>query len=209
MPIAGKFITFEGGEGAGKSTQLTRLAERLRASGERVLGLREPGGTPFGEKMRDVLKQPGSSIQPAAEALLFVACRAQLVADVIAPALAAGQVVLCDRFVDSTVAYQSGGRGLDRALIEAANRLACGSVRPDLTVLLDLDPDRGLGRAAVRDHGQADRFEVLGAGFHRKVRDLYHALAKEEPARFFVVDAARPPEAVEEEIWHEVARRFR
>jgi len=209
MPIAGKFITFEGGEGAGKSTQLTRLAERLRADGETVLSLREPGGTPFGEKMRDVLKQPGSAIQPAAEALLFASCRAQLVADVIAPALAAGKVVLCDRFIDSTVAYQSGGRGLDRALIESANRLACGSVRPDLTVLLDLDPTRGLGRASVRDQGQADRFEVLGAEFHRKVRELYHSLAKEEPGRFFVVDAARPPEAVEQEVWHEIARRFR
>ena len=147
MPIAGKFITFEGGEGAGKSTQLTRLADRLRASGAGVLSLREPGGTPFGEKMRDVLKHPGSVIRPAAEALLFAACRAQLVADVIAPALASGQVVLCDRFIDSTVAYQSGGRGLDRALIESANRLACGPVRPDLTILLDLDPSRGLGRA--------------------------------------------------------------
>ena len=209
MPIAGKFITFEGGEGAGKSTQLTRLAERLRAAGEGVLSLREPGGTPFGEKMRDVLKQPGSAIRPAAEALLFASCRAQLVADVIAPALAAGQVVLCDRFIDSTVAYQSGGRGLDRALIESANRLACGPVRPDLTVLLDLDPSSGLGRASVRDNGQPDRFEVLGAEFHRKVRALYHALAQEEPARFFVVDAARPPEAVEQEIWHEIARRFR
>lgn len=209
MPIAGKFITFEGGEGAGKSTQLTRLAERLRVAGEGVLSLREPGGTPFGEKMRDVLKQPGSAIQPAAEALLFASCRAQLVADVIAPALAAGQVVLCDRFIDSTVAYQAGGRGLDRALIESANRLACGAVRPDLTILLDLDPARGLGRASVRDHGQPDRFEVLGAEFHRKVRALYHALAQEEPGRFFVIDAARPPEAVEEEIWHEVARRFR
>jgi len=209
MPIAGKFITFEGGEGAGKSTQLTRLAERLRAAGETVLSLREPGGTPFGEKMRDVLKQPGSAIQPAAEALLFASCRAQLVADVIAPALAAGKVVLCDRFIDSTVAYQSGGRGLDRALIESANRLACGTVRPDLTVLLDLDPTRGLGRASVRDQGQPDRFEVLGADFHLKVRELYHSLAKEEPGRFFVVDAARPPEAVEQEVWHEIARRFR
>ena len=135
MPIAGRFITFEGGEGAGKSTQLTRLAERLRVTGATVLSLREPGGTPFGEKMRDVLKQPGSVIRPAAEALLFAACRAQLVADVITPALAAGQVVLCDRFIDSTVAYQSGGRGLDRALIESANRLACGAVRPAAIVI--------------------------------------------------------------------------
>ena len=110
MPIAGKFITFEGGEGAGKSTQLSRLAERLRSEGSAVRALREPGGTAFGEQMRDVLKRPGSALTPSAEALLFAACRAQLVAEVIAPALAAGQVVLCDRFIDSTVAYQSGGR---------------------------------------------------------------------------------------------------
>lgn len=209
MPIAGRFITFEGGEGAGKSTQLTRLAERLRVNGASVLSLREPGGTPFGEKMRDVLKQPGSVIQPAAEALLFAACRAQLVADVITPALAAGQVVLCDRFIDSTVAYQAGGRGLDRGLIESANRLACGSLRPHLTILLDLDPASGLGRASVRDQGQADRFEVLGAGFHQQVRSVYHTLAKEEPTRFFIVDASRPAETIAEEIWHEVDRRFR
>jgi dTMP kinase len=209
MPIAGRFITFEGGEGAGKSTQLTHLAERLRVNGASVLSLREPGGTPFGEKMRDVLKQPGSVIQPAAEALLFAACRAQLVADVITPALAAGQVVLCDRFIDSTVAYQAGGRGLDRGLIESANRLACGPLRPHLTILLDLDPASGLGRASVRDQGQADRFEVLGARFHQQVRSVYHTLAKEEPARFFIVDASRPAETIAEEIWHEVDRRFR
>ncbi len=209
MPIAGRFITFEGGEGAGKSTQLTRLAERLSVTGVTVLSLREPGGTPFGEKMRDVLKQPGSVIRPAAEALLFAACRAQLVADVITPALAAGQVVLCDRFIDSTVAYQAGGRGLDRGLIESANRLACGPLRPDLTILLDLDSASGLGRASVRDQGQADRFEVLGAGFHQQVRSVYHALAKEEPARFFVVDAVRPAETIAEEIWYEITRRFR
>jgi dTMP kinase len=209
MPIAGKFITFEGGEGAGKSTQLRRLAEQLTASGSVVRGLREPGGTAFGERMREVLKQPGAAIAPAAEALLFAACRAQLVAEVIAPALAAGEVVLCDRFVDSTVAYQSGGRGLDRALVESANRLACGPLRPDLTVLLDLEPAKGLGRAAVRDRGQADRFEILGDAFHRAVRDLYHQLAREEPGRFLVVDAARPPDAVAADIWHEIARRFR
>lgn len=209
MRITGKFITFEGGEGAGKSTQLGRLAGRLSAEGSVVRGLREPGGTVFGERMRDLLKQPGAAIAPAAEALLFAACRAQLVAEVIAPALAAGEVVLCDRFIDSTVAYQAGGRGLDRALIESANRLACGGVRPDLTVLLDLDPSKGLGRAAARDQGQPDRFEVLGDAFHRAVRDLYHQLAREEPGRFLVVDASRPPAAVAEDIWHEIARRFR
>ena len=141
MPIAGRFITFEGGEGAGKSTQLARLAERLRADGATVLGLREPGGTPYGERMRDVLKQPGTSLAPAAEALLFASCRAQLVADVIAPALAAGQVVICDRFIDSTVAYQAGGRGL----------------REERVPIVTLAPQRdeqvaGLDRAGVGAH---------------------------------------------------------
>jgi dTMP kinase len=188
---------------------LERLAARLRAEGATVLTLREPGGTAFGETMRAVLKQPGSAIVPAAEALLFAACRAQLVAEVIAPALAAGQTVLCDRFIDSTVAYQAAGRGLERSAIEAANRLACGTTRPDLTFLLDLDPARGLGRAAVRDQGQADRFETLGESFHQRVRAAYHALVAEEPGRFRVVDAARPPAEVEEEIWHEAVRCFR
>lgn len=209
MPITGKFITFEGGEGAGKSTQILGLTARLRAAGSVVLGLREPGGTPFGERMREILKHPDSAIGPAAEALLFASCRAQLVAEVIAPALAAGKVVLCDRFIDSTVAYQAGGRGLDRTLVAAANRLACGPTRPDLTFLLDLDPARGLGRAALRDQGQADRFEILDADFHRRVRALYHVLAEAEPERFQVVDASRPPGQLEEEIWHETNRRFR
>ena len=208
MPIAGKLITFEGGEGAGKSTQLLGLAERLELAGARVLRLREPGGTVLGEKMRGVLKDPGSVIEPAAESLLFAACRAQLVGEVIAPQLRSGAVVLCDRFIDSTVAYQSGGRGLDRALIEAANRLACGTVRPHLTILLDLDPSRGLGRASVRDRGQSDRFEALGEDFHRRVRSVYHGLVAEEPQRFFVVDAEQPPEKITELIWHEVQRRF-
>lgn len=208
MPIAGKLITFEGGEGAGKSTQLLRLSRSLEAEGSRVLRLREPGGTVLGERMRDLLKDPASVIAPVAESLLFVACRAQLVGEVIAPQLQAGAVVLCDRFIDSTVAYQSGGRGLDRSLIESANRFACGSVRPDLTILLDLDPSRGLGRASLRDQGKADRFEVLGEDFHRKVRATYHALAEAEPTRFFIVDAEQEPGKIAELIWHEVQRRF-
>ena len=208
MPIVGKLITFEGGEGAGKSTQISALAGRLEQDGAKVIRLREPGGTDFGEKMRSVLKAPGSSLAPAAESLLFAACRAQLVGEVIAPGLATGAVVLCDRFIDSTVAYQAGGRGLDRALIQAANRLACGGLRPDLTILLDLDPAGGLARAAVRDQGQADRFEALGEPFHRRVRATYHELVAQEPHRFFVVDAAQAPGRISEIIWHEVRRRF-
>ncbi|MFM7210198.1 MAG: dTMP kinase [Verrucomicrobiota bacterium] len=208
MPIAGKFITFEGGEGAGKSTQIALLADRLAAAGSKVLRLREPGGTPLGERMREALKRPGESITPAAEALLFAACRAQLVAEAVAPALARGEVVLCDRFADSTTAYQSGGRGLDRRLIASVNRLACGDFAPHLTVLLDLDPAHGLGRASVRDRGQSDRFEALDAEFHLRVRATYLALAREEPGRFLVLDAARPPAVLSEDIWHEVTRRL-
>jgi dTMP kinase len=209
MSSGGKFITFEGGEGAGKSTQVGLLAARLEAHGRRALKLREPGGTALGEQLRDVLKSRTTlGLEVSAEALLFAACRAQLVGEVIRPQLAQGTFVLCDRFIDSTVAYQSGGRGLDRALIAAANRLACGTVYPDLTVLLDLDPSHGLSRASVRDHGQHDRFEVLGEGFHRQVRTVYHELAAAEPQRFLVLDATRDPQTLSEEIWHEVSRRF-
>ena len=126
----------------------------------------------------------------------------------VAPRLAEGKVVLCDRFADSTVAYQGGGRGLPDALVGSVNRLACGEVRPDLTVLLDLDPAVGLARASVRDAGKADRLEALDLAFHRRVRDAYHALARAEPARFLILDATRPPAEVAEAIWHEVRRRL-
>ena len=177
----GVLITFEGGEGAGKSTQIGRLAERLSGelgiAADRILRVREPGGS-------------------------------QLVEDLIRPSLAAGKVVLCDRFADSTVAYQGGGRGLPAALVDSVNRLACGEIRPDLTVLLDLDPALGLARASARDSGKADRLESLDLAFHRRVREAYHALAAAEPARFLVLDATRPPAEVAEAIWHEVRRRL-
>jgi dTMP kinase len=209
MSSVGKFITFEGGEGAGKSTQVGLLAARLEGHGRRALKLREPGGTALGEQLREVLKSRETlDLAVSAEALLFAACRAQLVDEVIRPQLAQGTFVLCDRFIDSTVAYQSGGRGLDRALITSANRLACGTVHPDLTILLDLDPSHGLGRASIRDHGKHDRFEALGQGFHRKARAVYHELAAAEPQRFLVLDATRDPQTLSEEIWHEVSRRF-
>lgn len=208
----GALITFEGGEGAGKSTQIGRLAGRLVAelglAPEQVVRVREPGGTVLGEGIREVLKRPESRIGGPSEALLFAACRAQLVEDVIRPALAAGKVVLCDRFADSTVAYQGGGRGLPADLVESVNRLACGEVRPDLTVLLDLDPADGLARASARDSGKADRLEALDLAFHRRVREAYRALARSEPARILVLDATRPQAEVAEAIWHEVRRRL-
>ncbi len=209
MSNVGKFITFEGGEGAGKSTQLKNLAEHLTKLGRKVICLREPGGTPLGEELRTVLKSPASkSMMAETEALLFASSRAQLVGEIIVPALKQGTYVLCDRFVDSTIAYQSGGRGLDRSLVESVNRLACGTLVPDLTILLDLDPAHGLRRASVRDQGQADRFELLDNGFHQKVREVYHSLVAAQPQRFLVLDATQTPSQLNEAIWHEVTRRF-
>jgi dTMP kinase len=211
--IRGALLTFEGGEGAGKSTLIARLAERLVAEAglapADIIRVREPGGTALGEGIREILKRPEAAICPQAEALLFTACRAELVEQVIRPALAAGKAVLCDRYADSTVAYQQGGRSLPADLVASANRLACGDTAPALTVLLDLDPALGLARASRRDSGKPDRLESLDLGFHRRVRATYLALAAAHPARFLTLDAAQPPEAVAESLWHEVSRRFR
>lgn len=210
--IQGSLITFEGGEGAGKSTQIARLCARLAGEGgvpaSRILRVREPGGTPMGEGIRELLKRPGFSIAPEAELLLFAACRSQLVSDVILPALRSGATVVCDRFADSTVAYQQGGRGLPASAVRSANELACQGARPALTLLLDLSPEAGLARASVRDQGQPDRLEALDLAFHRRVRETYLDLARAEPGRFLVLDATRPAEQLAESIWHEVVRRF-
>lgn len=210
--IAGSLITFEGGEGAGKSTQIANLCERLASEGhlpaDRIVRVREPGGTPMGEGVRELLKQRDARIGPEAELLLFAACRAQLVAEVIEPSLRAGKVVVCDRFADSTLAYQAGGHGLPSKVVESANTLACRGIKPALTILLDFLPEAGLSRASVRDRGQPDRLEALDVGFHRRVRAAYLRLAAEEPARFLVLDAALPVDVLSDAIWHEVLRRF-
>lgn len=210
--IRGSLITFEGGEGAGKSTQIAELGKRLESdlavAATDILKVREPGGTPMGEGIRQLLKRPDTSISPAAEMLLFAACRAELVAELIAPALSARKVVLCDRFADSTVAYQQGGRGLPSDAVRSANRLACQGLVPALTVLLDLSPEAGLARASKRDLGQPDRLEALDLDFHRRVRQSYLELAAAEPGRFLVLDATLPLSALADAIWHEVRRRF-
>lgn len=211
--IRGSLITFEGGEGAGKSTQIARLCARLETGAglgsSDVVRVREPGGTPMGEGIRELLKRPGSRISPEAEVLLFAACRAQLVTDVIAPALHSGKVVVCDRFADSTTAYQEGGRGLPGDAVRSANALACQGLHPALTILLDLPPEVGLERAAGRDHGNPDRLEALDIAFHRRVRAAYLSLVEAEPSRFLVLDATQSAESLADAIWHEVARRFR
>ena len=169
----GWLVVFEGGEGVGKSTQLALTAERLAAAGIPHRVCREPGGTPLGDRVRELLLHADVAVVPAAEAALFAASRAQLVAEVLQPALAAGEVVLLDRFLLSTYAYQVGGRGLPEGPVREANRLATAGIVPDLTLVLSLGPGAGLARATTR--GPADRIERADAGFHTRVADAFRA----------------------------------
>ena len=188
MGDPGRLIAFEGIEGSGKSTQLELLRRVLEGRGFDVAVTRQPGGTPAGERVRALLLDPAVELQPRTEALLFAAARAELVEAVIGPALERGAVVLCDRYLDSSLAYQGGARGLGRGPVAEVNRFATGGLVPDLVVLLDLDPADGLARRA-RD---PDRIEAQDLGFHRRVRDAFRDLAAADPDRFAVVDAAAP-----------------
>ncbi|MGH7732096.1 MAG: dTMP kinase [Candidatus Eiseniibacteriota bacterium] len=205
--MPGLFVTFEGGEGSGKSTQIARLAGRLRARGIEPVITREPGGTPLAEGIRELLLDSGRSPGPLAEAFLMEAARADLVERVIRPALAEGRVVLCDRYDDSTLAYQGAGRGLDPAMLRGWNRAATGGLTPDLTLLFDLDPAQGLERRAGAA-GSPNRLDREPPEFHARVRAGYLALARAEPGRFLVLDASLPPEALEQQAWEGVARRL-
>jgi len=199
----GVFITFEGVEGCGKSTQLALLANRLTSAGTPVRVLREPGGTTPGEAIREILLDPlHAGLDDRAELLLYEASRAELVAEVIAPALEAGEVVLCDRFSDSTTAYQGYARGLPLDDVERLNAFATGDVVPDLTVVLDLDPALGLERATGSG---ADRLESESVEFHRRVREGFLAIARAAPHRVVVIDAEGPREEIAERIWAVVA----
>ena len=183
----GVFVTFEGVDGAGKSTQVARLVERLRAGGREVVPLREPGGTAISEKIRALLLDPSNAeMADECELLLYEASRAQLVRQVIEPALARGAVVVCDRYFDSTHAYQAGARGLPSTLVRQANALGSCGVVPHLTLVLDMDPDDAFARATA---GGTDRMEAEGAAFQRRVRADYQALAAAEPERVRLVDA--------------------
>ena len=194
--MTGLFITLEGPEGAGKSTNREYLAERLRAQGLDVLLSREPGGTPLAERIRELLLAPSAEPMAAdTELLLVFAARAQHLAEVIRPALARGAVVLCDRFTDATYAYQGGGRGLSESRIALLENFVQGSLRPDLCLVFDLPVDVGLARAAAR--GRLDRFEQEGLGFFEAVRQAYLRRAAAEPGRYRIVDAAQPLEQVQ------------
>ena len=205
--MPGFFLTLEGGEGTGKSTQVARLERRLRALGLDPLVTREPGGTPLGERVREVLLDPALAPEPLTEALLVEAARSDLVARRIAPALAAGRVVVCDRYTDSTLAYQGGGRGLDASALMTLNALATGGLAPDLTLLFDLDERAGLERRAAAA-GAVNRLDREPLEFHARVRRRFLELARTQPARFVVLDAALAPDAIEQRIWQAVEPRL-
>jgi dTMP kinase len=190
--LSGRFIAFEGGEGAGKSTQAQLLAAALARAGIGVIATREPGGAPAAELIRDLLlKGAPGRWDGTSEALLMVAARRAHLTETILPALARGDWVVCDRFADSTIAYQGHGAGVPVEALTALHRLIAGTLKPDLTLLLDLPVEEGLARAHAR-HGDETRFEQKDVHFHKRVRRGFLAIAKQEPARCIVIDAARP-----------------
>jgi len=218
MSRRGKFITFEGLDGTGKSTQMRKLAAVLRAAGHKVVETREPGGTPTAEKIRKVLLDSGTDgLAPLAEMALMFASRAQHIAEVIEPGLAAGAIVLCDRFTDSTEAYQGSGRRLGSAAVRDLHRVLCGNLQPDLTILLDSNPHASVSRArrrnkrnsksASRGHDE-NRFEQETRAFFGRVRDGYMAIAKREPGRVMMVDARGLPQQTHEKIVELVSNKF-
>lgn len=212
--MRGRFITFEGGEGSGKSTQARLLADRLAARGIDALMTREPGGSEFAEAARHILLDPKTAPKsPLAAALLFYAARADHLVETIQPALEAGRWVLCDRFSDSTRVYQGIAGGVSGTELDALERMVVGANRPDLTILLDLDPAIGLARAGVRREasgaiGGADTYEARQLDFHLRLREGFLALAAAEPERFEVIDAGTAPEPIADAIWVAVERRL-
>jgi len=203
----GRLITFEGGEGAGKSTQIRHLAEALERVGLQVVVTREPGGSPFAEGMRELLLQGGEDFGPLGEALLFAAARIDHVDKVIAPALREGAFVLCDRFTDSTRAYQGAMGGADLRLLALLERIALGERRPDLTFVLDVPAAEGLARAGRRGSG-GDRFESRNLDYHEGLRRAFLDIAKHEPNRCRVINSTRPAAAVAEDILRLVSEHF-
>jgi len=227
MSRRGKFITFEGLDGTGKSTQLRKLAAALRAAGHKVVETREPGGTATGEKVRRVLLDSATKgLSPMAEMALMFASRAQHIAEVIQPALDRGQIVLCDRFTDSTEAYQGGGRKLGSEPVLELHRILCGDLQPDLTILLDSDPAMSLGRARQRNqrasnrasnsshkgvhkHVDENRFEQQNRAFFTRVREGYLAIAAREPERVVAVDASGTPGQTQRRILEVLERNLK
>ena len=211
--LVGYFITFEGVEGCGKTTQIKLLSEFLSARGISTILTREPGGCPIADKIRAILLDAENrALSPLAELMLYAAARAQHVTEVISPALEAGKIVLCDRFCDATVAYQSFGRGIDRGVIDSLNIHACQGVSPDLTVLVDCDPRVGLERARRRIEATSgpreERFELEALAFHQRVRAGYQQLAGDEPDRFLIIDGSDSIEKIFATISAQVLTRI-
>ncbi len=205
--MSGLFVTFEGGEGSGKSTQLARLAARLRTRGIEPLVTREPGGTALAEGIRELLLDPARGPGAISEALLMEAARADLVANLVRPALEAGRVVLCDRYDDSTLAYQGAGRGLDPGLLAILNEAATGGLEPGLTLLYDVPPVVGLARRE-RAAGETNRLDREPADFHLRVRRCFLDLAAAEPERWVVLDATATPDELERLGWAALEERL-
>jgi len=203
--VSGVFITFEGGEGAGKTTLIEKVMRWLVGEGREVLRTREPGGTPLGEEIRTLLLQPRETeLSPYTELCLFLASRAQHIREIILPALKLGKIVLCDRFNDSSIAYQGVARGLGREKVQAVCAFASEGLTPHLTLYLDIDPETGLRRA--KNSRAQDRIESEDIAFHTRIRDGYLAIAKADPKRFCLLDASQPPETVFHQAMHLLRR---
>jgi dTMP kinase len=202
--MIGYFITFEGPDGAGKSTQIHLLNDYLKSKGWDTVVTREPGGTPIGEKIRSIiLDVENRDMNPITEMFLYAAARAQHVSQVIKPALKQGKIVLCDRFVDSSIAYQGFGRELGVEMVEKVNRFALQGITPDITLLFDINPEKGLERSAMRHRG-VDRLEEEKLDFHRRVYEGYVLLSRKYPERFHVIDASRKIEEIHKTIIGEI-----
>lgn len=207
--MKGSFITFEGIDGSGKTTQLNRLAETLRRVGRDVLVTCEPGGTPLGREIRKAFLETKQDVEPLAELLLFAADRAQHVQHLILPALAAGRIVISDRYADATTAYQGAGRGFDLELIKSVIAIATGGLKPDLTLFFDIDPQSAVDRMAFRGEHKMNRMDLESLEFYTRVREAYLRIAAAEPARFRVIDADRGVDEIAEETLNIVTEHLK
>ena len=204
------FITFEGGEGAGKSTAIKRIVEKLTSEGYEIVLTREPGGTPIAEEIRNViLDKKNTAMDPRTEALLYAASRRQHLVEKVIPALKEGKLVLCDRFIDSSLAYQGGARGIGIDNVYNMNLFATEGMLPDLTILFDIKPEEGLARIAANSQREVNRLDVEKLAFHNKVRDSFHELAKKFPQRFVIIDASKGPDEVFEESYKAIEARLK
>ncbi|MCR5692656.1 MAG: dTMP kinase [Bacilli bacterium] len=204
------FITFEGGEGAGKSTAIKRIVEKLTSEGYEIVLTREPGGTPIAEEIRNViLDKKNTAMDPRTEALLYAASRRQHLVEKVIPALKEGKLVLCDRFIDSSLAYQGGAREIGIDNVYNMNLFATEGMLPDLTILFDIKPEEGLARIAANSQREVNRLDVEKLAFHNKVRDSFHELAKKFPQRFVIIDASKGPDEVFEESYKAIEARLK